>query len=396
MIPALMPNYNRADLAFERGEGAWLFTADGRRFLDFGAGIATSSLGHGHPGLTSAIAEQAGRVMHVSNLYRVPQAEALAARLVAHSFGESVFFCNSGAEANEGMVKMIRKTMAENGHPERWRIICFDGAFHGRTLAMISATGNPSYIAGFGPAVEGFDHVPFNNLNALRDAIGPETAGVIAEPIQGEGGIRSAAPDFLPGLRAACDEFGILLGLDEIQTGMGRTGKLFAYEWSGVTPDVMSLAKGLGGGFPIGAVVATEAVARNIRPGTHGTTFGGNPLACAAGNAVLDVLLAPGFLDDVAVRAAVLRRDLEKLAAEFPSVVEEVRGRGLLIGLKLAVPNAALQAACLNEGLLTVAAGDNVLRLAPPLIVTVEDCQAAVAMLRRAVAALAESKVAAQ
>jgi acetylornithine/N-succinyldiaminopimelate aminotransferase len=396
MIPALMPNYNRADLAFERGEGAWLFTADGRRFLDFGAGIATSSLGHGHPGLTSAIAEQAGRVMHVSNLYRVPQAEALAARLVAHSFGESVFFCNSGAEANEGMVKMIRKTMAENGHPERWRIICFDGAFHGRTLAMISATGNPSYIAGFGPAVEGFDHVPFNNLNALRDAIGPETAGVIAEPIQGEGGIRSAAPDFLPGLRAACDEFGILLGLDEIQTGMGRTGKLFAYEWSGVTPDVMSLAKGLGGGFPIGAVVATEAVARNIRPGTHGTTFGGNPLACAAGNAVLDVLLAPGFLDDVAARAAVLRRDLEKLAAEFPSVVEEVRGRGLLIGLKLAVPNAALQAACLNEGLLTVAAGDNVLRLAPPLIVTVEDCQAAVAMLRRAVAALAESKVAAQ
>jgi acetylornithine/N-succinyldiaminopimelate aminotransferase len=396
MIPALMPNYNRADLAFERGEGAWLFTADGRRFLDFGAGVATSSLGHGHPGLTSAIAEQASRVMHVSNLYRVPQAEALAARLVAHSFGDSVFFCNSGAEANEGMVKMIRKTMAENGHPERWRIICFDGAFHGRTLAMISATGNPNYIAGFGPAVEGFDHVPFNNLNALRDAIGPETAGVIVEPIQGEGGIRSAAPDFLAGLRAACDEFGILLGLDEIQTGMGRTGKLFAYEWSGVTPDVMSLAKGLGGGFPIGAVVATEAVARNIRPGSHGTTFGGNPLACAAGNAVLDVLLAPGFLDGVTERAAGLRRDVVALAAEFPAVVEGVRGQGLLIGLKLAVPNTALQAACLNEGLLTVAAGDNVLRLAPPLIVTAEDCQAAVAMLRLAVSALAEPKVAAQ
>jgi acetylornithine/N-succinyldiaminopimelate aminotransferase len=285
MIPALMPNYNRADLAFERGEGAWLLTADGRRFLDFGAGIATSSLGHGHPGLTRAIAEQASRVMHVSNLYRVPQAEALAARLVANSFGDSVFFCNSGAEANEGMVKMIRKTMAESGHPERWRIICFDGAFHGRTLAMISATGNPNYIKGFGPPVDGFDHVPFNNLNALRNAIGPETAGIIAEPIQGEGGIRSAAPDFLAGLRAACDEFGILLGLDEIQTGMGRTGRLFAHQWSSVTPDVMSLAKGLGGGFPIGAVVATEAVAGNIRPGTHGTTFGGNPLACAAGNA---------------------------------------------------------------------------------------------------------------
>ena len=396
MIPALMPNYNRADLAFERGEGAWLFTADGRRYLDFGAGIATSSLGHGHPGLTRAIAEQAGRVMHVSNLYRVPQAEALAARLVANSFGDSVFFCNSGAEANEGMVKMIRKTQAENGHPERWRIICFDGAFHGRTLAMISATGNPNYIKGFGPPVDGFDHVPFNNLNALRDAIGPETAGIIAEPIQGEGGIRAANPDFLAGLRAACDEFGILLGLDEVQTGMGRTGRLFAHQWSSVTPDVMSLAKGLGGGFPIGAVVATEAVARNIRPGTHGTTFGGNPLACAAGNAVLDVVLAPGFLDSIIERAAALRRDLEALAAEMPSVIVEIRGRGLLLGLKLTVPNTAMQAACLAEGLLTVAAGDNVLRLAPPLIVTAEDCRTAVTMIRRAVIALAEPKVAAQ
>jgi acetylornithine/N-succinyldiaminopimelate aminotransferase len=396
MIAALMPNYNRADLAFERGEGAWLFSVDGRRFLDFGAGIATSSLGHGHPGLTAAIAEQASRVMHVSNLYRVPQAEALAARLVANSFGDSVFFCNSGAEANEGMVKMIRKTMAENGHPERWRIICFDGAFHGRTLAMISATGNPNYIKGFGPPVDGFDHVPFNNLNALRDAIGPETAGIIAEPIQGEGGIRSAAPDFLPGLRAACDEFGILLGLDEVQTGMGRTGKLFAYQWSSVTPDVMSLAKGLGGGFPIGAVVATEAVARNIRPGTHGTTFGGNPLACAAGNAVLDVVLSPGFLDGVVERGAALRRDLDALAADFPSIIEDIRGQGLLVGLKVTVPNTDMQAACLAEGLLTVAAGDNVLRLAPPLVVTRDDCAAAVAMIRRAVIALAEPKVAAQ
>ena len=396
MISALMPNYNRADLAFERGEGAWLFSVDGRRFLDFGAGIATSSLGHGHPGLTTAIAEQAARVMHVSNLYRVPQAEALAARLVTNSFGDSVFFCNSGAEANEGMVKMIRKTQAENGHPERWRVICFDGAFHGRTLAMISATGNPNYIKGFGPAVDGFDHVPFNNLNALRDAIGPETAGIVAEPIQGEGGIRSANPDFLQGLRAACDEFGILLGLDEVQTGMGRTGKLFAYQWTSITPDVMSLAKGLGGGFPIGAVVATEAVARNIRPGTHGTTFGGNPLACAAGSAVLDVVLSPGFLDSIVERAAVLRHDLEALAAEFPSVIEEIRGQGLLLGLKLTVPNTAMQAACLAEGLLTVAAGDNVLRLAPPLIVTAEDCATAVAMIRRAVTALSEPKVAAQ
>ena len=396
MISALMPNYNRADLAFEHGEGAWLFSVDGRRFLDFGGGIATSSMGHGHPGLTAAIAEQAHRVIHVSNLYRIPQAERLAARLVENSFGDSVFFCNSGAEANEGMVKMIRKYHAENGHPERWRIICFDGAFHGRTLAMISATGNPNYIKGFGPPVDGFDHVPFNNLNALRDAIGPETAGIIVEPIQGEGGIRSAAPDFLPGLRAACDEFGILLGLDEIQTGMGHTGKLFAHEWTTITPDVMTLAKSLGGGFPIGAVVATEAIARNMRPGTHGTTFGGNPLACAAGNAVLDVMLAPGFLDEVVAKAEVLRHDLEAVAADYPAIITELRGQGLLIGLKVTVPNTGLQAACLAEGLLTVAAGDNVLRMAPPLIATTEDCKAAVTMLRRAVDAMAAPKVAAQ
>lgn len=396
MIPALMPNYNRADLAFERGEGAWLYATDGRRFLDFGGGIATSSLGHGHPGLTQAIAEQAARVMHVSNVYRVPQAERLAERLVAHSFGDSAFFCNSGAEANEGMVKMIRKYHAENGHPERWRILCFDGAFHGRTLAMISATGNPAYIKGFGPAVDGFDHVPFNNLNALRDAITPETAGIIVEPIQGEGGIRSANPDFLPGLRAAADEFGLLLGLDEIQTGMGRTGKLFAYEWSGITPDVMSLAKGLGGGFPIGAVITTEAVARAIRPGSHGTTFGGNPLACAAGNAVLDVVLAPGFLDQVQARSALLRRELAQVVADFPAIVSEIRGQGLLIGLKLGLPNTVLQAACLEQGLMTVAAGDNVLRMAPPLIITEEDCHAAIRLLRQAIQAVAQAKVAAQ
>jgi len=396
MIPALMPNYNRADLAFERGEGAWLYATDGRRFLDFGGGIATSSLGHGHPGLTRAIAEQAARVMHVSNVYRVPQAEKLAERLVANSFGDSAFFCNSGAEANEGMVKMIRKYHAENGHPERWRILCFEGAFHGRTLAMISATGNPAYIKGFGPAVDGFDHVPFNNLNALRDAITPETAGIMVEPIQGEGGIRSANPDFLPGLRAAADEFGLLLGLDEIQTGMGRTGRLFAYEWSGITPDIMSLAKGLGGGFPIGAVVTTEAVARAIRPGSHGTTFGGNPLACAAGNAVLDVILAPGFLAEVQARSALLRRELAKIAAEFPQIVGEIRGQGLLIGLKLGVPNSVLQSACLEQGLMTVAAGDNVLRMAPPLIITEEDCHAAIRLLRQAVQAIAHAQVAAQ
>jgi acetylornithine/N-succinyldiaminopimelate aminotransferase len=386
MIAALMPNYNRADLAFERGEGAWLYATDGRRFLDFGAGIATSLLGHGHPGLTSAIAAQAGRVMHVSNLYRVPEAERLAARLVAASFADSVFFCNSGAEANEGMVKMLRKAQAETGHPERWRIICFDGAFHGRTLAMISATGNPAYIKGFGPPVDGFDHVPFNNLNALRDAIGRETAGIIAEPIQGESGIRNAGPDFLRGLRAACDEFGLFLGLDEIQTGMGRTGKLFAHEWSGITPDAISLAKGLGGGFPIGAVLAREDVAQHLRPGSHGTTFGGNPLACAAGNAVLDVVLAPGFLVGVARTAEYLRAGLGKLMREHPGIITEIRGQGLLIGLRCGVPNTELQAACLAEGLLTVGAGDNVLRLVPPLIISIAECDEGLSRLGRAVA----------
>ncbi|MDT7952275.1 MAG: aspartate aminotransferase family protein [Acetobacteraceae bacterium] len=385
MIPALMPTYNRADLAFERGEGAWLYTADGRRMLDFGAGIATSSLGHGNPHLVSAIAEQAGRVMHTSNLYRVPQAERLAARLVEATFADSVFFCNSGAEANEGMVKMMRKAMAENGKAERYRVICFDGAFHGRTLAMLAATGNKKYLAGFGPVVEGFDHVPFNNLNALRDAIGPETAGILVEPVQGEGGIRPASLDFLRGLRAACDEFGILLGLDEVQCGMGRTGKLFAYEWAGIEPDVLSSAKGIAGGFPMGAILAKEHVARNLKPGTHGTTFGGNPLACAAANAVLDVILAPGFLDEVRRKGDVLWGKLEAVVADYPKVVSEVRGAGLILGLKAEVPNTELQDAMLAEGLLAVAAGDNVVRLVPPLVITDSDIDAAVEMIRMAV-----------
>ncbi len=382
MISALMPTYNRADLAFERGEGAWLYASDGRRFLDFGAGIATSSLGHGHPHLVQAIAEQAARVMHTSNLYRVPQAERLAARFVEASFADSVFFCNSGAEANEGMVKMMRKAMHETGRAERYRVICFDGAFHGRTLAMLAATGNKKYLAGFGPEVDGFDHVPFNNLNALRDAIGPETAGVLVEPVQGEGGIRAASLDFLRGLRAACDEFGLILGMDEVQCGMGRTGKLFAHEWAGIAPDVMSIAKGIAGGFPMGAILAKEAVARHLVPGTHGTTFGGNPLACAAANAVLDVVLAPGFLAEVDRKARKLWWALDAVVAEYPSVLTEVRGAGLILGLKGVVPNTELQDAFTAEGLLTVAAGDNVVRLVPPLVLTDADCDAAVDMIR--------------
>ncbi len=381
MIAPLMPNYNRIDLAFEHGEGAWLITADQRRFLDFGAGIATSSLGHGHPHLSKIIAEQAQRVIHVSNLYRVPQAETLASRLVEHSFADTVFFCNSGAEANEAMVKAMRKTMAETGHPERYRVICCDGAFHGRTLAMIAATGNPKYLAGFGPAVDGFDHVPFNNLNALRAAITPETAGILIEPVQGEGGIRPADLRYLRDLRATADEFGILLGFDEVQCGMGRSGKLFAHEWAGIAPDVMSLAKGIGGGFPLGAMLAREHVGRHLVPGSHGTTYGGSPLACAAGNAVLDVILAPGFLERIDRVGRHFWHGLVALAARYPSVFTEARGAGLMLGLKCAIPNAEAQSAALAEGLLSVAAGDNVLRLVPPLIITEAEVDIALAML---------------
>ncbi|HTW27245.1 MAG TPA: aspartate aminotransferase family protein [Acetobacteraceae bacterium] len=381
MIPALMPTYNRIDLAFERGEGAWLVATDGRRFLDFGAGIATSSLGHGHPHLVGAIAEQAARVMHTSNLYRVPQAERLAQRFVAATFADSVFFCNSGAEANEGMVKMIRRAQAEGGHPERYRIICFDGAFHGRTLAMLSATGNAKYLAGFGPVVDGFDHVPLNNSNALRAAITAETAGIMIEPVQGEGGIRLADLHFLREVRAACDEFGLYLGLDEIQCGMGRTGRLFAHEWAGITPDVVTLAKGIAGGFPMGAILARERVAKHLTAGSHGTTFGGNPLACAAANAVLDVILAPGFLDEVDRTGRLLRAELERLVARYPTVFEAVRGAGLILGLKCVVPAGEVQKAAMAEGLLAVTAGENVLRLVPPLIVREPECRAAVAML---------------
>lgn len=386
MIPALMPTYNRADLAFERGEGAWLWTDDGRRFLDFGAGIATSSIGHGHPHLVKTIAEQAARVMHVSNLYRVKQAEELAARHVAASFADSVFFCNSGAEANEGMVKAVRKFHAEEGRPERFRMICFEGAFHGRTLAMLSATGNAKYLAGFGPPVEGFDHVPFGNMNAVRAAIGPQTGGIMIEPVQGEGGVRPADLRFLRELRAVCDEYGLLLALDEVQTGMGRSGKLWAHQWAGIEPDVMSSAKGIGGGFPLGAILAKEKVARHLKPGTHGTTYGGGPLACAAGNAVLDVMLEPGFLDGVDRVARHLWRGMVALAERHPTVAEGAQGAGLLLGLRLRpeVSNTEMQAACVAEGLLTVAAGMNVLRVAPPLIITEAEADQALAMLDRA------------
>jgi len=383
-----MPTYAREDLAFLHGNGAWLTAEDGRDYLDFGAGIATSSLGHAHPHLVEAITAQAGRVMHVSNLYRVPEAERLARRLVDATFADSVFFCNSGAEANEGAVKMVRRAMAATGHPERTRMICFQGAFHGRTLAMLSATGNAKYLAGFGPPMDGFDHVPFGNMNALRDAITPQTAGILVEPIQGEGGVRVAPANFLRDLRAACDEWGLLLALDEVQCGMGRTGTLFAYQQSGIVPDVLSAAKGIGGGFPMGAILATEAVAKHLTPGSHGTTYGGNPLAAAAANAVLDVILDDGFLDDVCAHGAQLRAGLEGLVQAWPDVFEGVRGVGLMLGLECVLPNAAVQKACVAEGLLTVAAGENVLRLVPPLVVTPDDIEEGLARLARAARAL--------
>ncbi len=386
MIAALMPNYNRANIAFAYGEGAWLFDERGRKFLDFGAGIATSSLGHGHPHLVNAIAGQAAKVIHVSNLYRVPGAELMAKRLVEASFADSVFFCNSGAEANEGLVKAMRKTHADAGQPERYRVICFEGAFHGRTLAMIAATGNAKYLAGFGPVVDGFDHVPFGDIDAVRAAIGPQTAGVLIEPVQGEGGVRPAPVAFLRALRALCDEQGILLGLDEVQTGMGRTGKLFAHEWAGIEPDVISAAKGIAGGFPMGAVLAKERVAKALVPGSHGTTFGGSPLASAAGNAVLDVILAPGFFEGVVAAGRYMGDGLAGLCERFPGVFSEVRGMGLLRGLKCVVPNTDVQAAAMEEGLLTVAAGENVLRLIPPLIVGTAECDEAIALLERTAA----------
>ncbi|MFT9063903.1 MAG: aspartate aminotransferase family protein [Acetobacter persici] len=392
MIPALTPTYNRASLAFERGEGAWLYTTDGRRFLDFAAGIATCSIGHAHPHMVSELTGQIGRVMHVSNLFQIPQAIRLAERLVANSFADSVFFCNSGAEANEGMVKFARRAQALSGHPERTDIICMDGAFHGRTLAMLSATGNPKYLEGFGTPVPGFVHVPFNDIAALKAAITPQTAAIMLEPIQGESGIKVASPEYLKAVRALCDESGVLLALDEVQCGVGRTGKLFAHEWAGITPDVMSAAKGLGGGFPIGAVLATEAVAKNMTAGTHGTTFGGNPLACTAANAVLDVLLAPGFLEQVQARAALLDSLLDDLVQNAPAVFAERRGLGLLIGLRCVPPVGTVQAAAQEADLLCVTAGENVLRLVPPLTISEDECREAAARLKKAVQILTDTQ----
>lgn len=383
MFPVVMPTYARADVAFERGEGAYLWTGDGRRFLDFGSGVAVTALGHCHPHLVKALQDQAGRLWHTSNLYRVTGQETVAATLVQNTFADTVFFCNSGAEANECAIKMARKYHYEGGDKGRYEIVCATGAFHGRTLATIAAGGQEKHLKGFDPHTPGFVHVPYGNLNALRAAITPQTAAILVEPVQGEGGIIPGDPDYLKRLRATADEFGLLLIFDEVQTGMGRTGTLFAHEQSGIAPDIMPVAKGLGGGFPVGACLATEKAARGMTAGAHGSTFGGNPLAMAAAGAVLDVMLAPGFLDEVAHWGRVLRARLADLPERFPTAIEEVRGIGMMIGLKCRIPNTDLQAKLMANGLLTVGAGDNVVRLLPPLIIREREIDEALDILTR-------------
>lgn len=390
--PAVMSTYARQDIVFARGEGVWLETEAGERYLDFGSGVAVNALGHAHPHLIAALKAQAEKLWHTSNLYRVAGQESLAERLVAMTFADKVFFCNSGAEACEGAIKAARRYHAVNGAPERFRIVTCTGAFHGRTLATLAAAGNAKYLEGFGPEMPGFDHVPYNDLDAVRDAVGPETAAVMIEPVQGEGGVNVGSADFLRGLRALCDEAGILLVLDEVQTGVGRSGRFFSHEWAGITPDIMAVAKGIGGGFPLGAVLATEKAAAGLSPGMHGSTFGGNPLATAAGNAVLDIVLAPGFLEGVQQRALRLRQSLASVVDQFPGLVTEVRGQGLLAGIKVTVPPPEVVSAALGEKLLLVGAGDNVVRVLPPLTVSDDEIAEGVERLSRALGRLAQSK----
>lgn len=385
---ALFDTFARAPLSFERGEGSWLVADNGQRYLDFGAGIAVNSLGYSHPHLVAALTEQAGKLWHLSNLYEIPAQTRLAERLVAATFADKVFFTNSGAEAIEGAIKTARRYQYVNGRPERFRTITFEGAFHGRTLAAIAAGGQEKYLEGFGPKADGFDQVPFDDIDAAEKLIGPETAAILLEPVQGEGGIRGFPAQSLKRLRELCDKHDLLLIFDEVQTGVGRTGKFFAHEWSGVTPDVMAVAKGIGGGFPMAAVLATEAAAKGMTLGVHGTTFGGNPLAMAAGNAVLDVVLADGFIDEVNRKALLMKQGLASIADEFPEVIGEIRGQGLLLGVKCKVPNATFNAALRNEKLLAVPAGENVIRLIPALTITDADIREGLDRVRAAAAAV--------
>ena len=377
---AVMRTYGRAELAFVRGEGCWLITEDGTRYLDCASGIAVNTLGHSHPGLVAALRDQAGKLWHTSNLYRVPGQERVAARLAELTGLDQVYFCNSGAEANESAVKIARRAMHERGERERMTILCATGSFHGRTLGMLAATDKPANRTGFGPMPDGFEHVAFGNLNALRDQMGPHVAAVMIEPVQGEGGARDAQDDYLRGVRAAADEFGALVIADEVQCGIGRTGTLFAYETSGIRPDIIAVAKGLGGGFPVGAVIATQAVGSAMTPGTHGSTFAGNPLAMAVAEVVLDELGTPGFLADVRRRASILRDALRAVADRHAGAVVEIRGRGFLCGVRLAdhLPAGDAVAAMRDEHLLTVPAGENTVRFLPPLVISEAEIATAV------------------
>jgi acetylornithine/N-succinyldiaminopimelate aminotransferase len=370
VITPVMPTYSRWDVAVDHGEGPYLWATDGRKFLDFTSGIAVTGLGHCHPHLVEALQAQATKLWHTSNLFQIPGQERLAQRLVANCFADTVFFGNSGAEACELAIKVARKYQSATGHPERYRVIGCEGSFHGRTFATLAAAGNEAYLKGFGPPMDGFDHVAFDNLNEMRAKVGPETAAIFVEPVQGEGGVRAPSLGYLKGLREIADEFGLLLLYDEVQSGMGRTGKLFAHEWEGVTPDVMAIAKALGGGFPIGACLATEKAAVGMVPGTHGSTFGGNPLGVAAGNAVLDVMLAPGFFAHAEAMGRVLRGRLQDLVRAYPKLFSEVRGAGLLLGVKCVVPAGDFVAKLRQNGLLCLTAGENVWRILPPLIIT--------------------------
>jgi acetylornithine/N-succinyldiaminopimelate aminotransferase len=382
--PAVMPTYARQNVAFERGEGAWLIATSGERYLDFASGVAVNALGHAHPKLVAALTAQAEKLWHCSNLYRISGQERLAERLCAATFADKAFMCNSGAEACEGAIKLARRYHFANGHPERWRIVTFKGAFHGRTLATIAAAGNEKYLEGFGQPAPGFDLVAFGDLEAVEKAIGPETAAIMVEPVQGEGGVKVGSNQFLRELRKLCDAHGLLLVLDEVQCGMGRTGKLFAHEWAGITPDVMAVAKGIGGGFPVGTFMATEEAAKGMVAGTHGSTYGGNPLAMAVANAVLDAVLEPGFLDRVRDTGLRLKQELARVKDENPDVVEEVRGSGLLVGIKVKPAMGEVVSACMEEKLLTVGAGENVVRLLPPLNVTDAEIAEAVQRLSKA------------
>ncbi len=388
----LLPTYARVDLAFERGEGAWLVAVNGDRYLDFTSGVAVNALGHAHPHLVAAIVQQSKKLWHVSNLYRIPEAERVAERLCAASFADLVFFCNSGAEALECAIKTARKYQSACGHAERYRIITYEGAFHGRTLATLAAGGQKKYLEGFGPPVEGFDQLPFADLAATRRAIGPQSAAILIEPIMGEGGVRVVPPEFLRALRQLCDDNGLLLLFDEVQTGMGRTGELFAYQRCGVEPDIMALAKALGGGFPLGACLSTSEAGKGMTAGTHGSTFGGNPLAMAAANALLDVMLADGFLDRVRRSSLLLKQKLAEVKDRYPALIAEVRGEGLLLGLRAVVPSGDLVRELREEKLIAVAAGDNVVRLLPPLTVTDEELSEGVRRLDLACARLSQAQ----